>query len=241
MYDALGNHYDALVDKAYYDRWYDYVAEIIGERTRGADVGCGSGLFTVELARRGKEVMGCDVSPVMLSKAFERAKRAGVSVRFVETRAEKLALGRHLEFITAMNDVVNYMKEPSPFFKAAAANLKVGGLLLFDVSSEYKLKERIASHTFCLEGENTVCVWESSPVRGGALKYYLKFFTRTDSGLFRLEEECQTQYVHTKESLEEKLEQCGFTVKVFGDMTKTKPKQNALRLHFVAVKGSVNG
>ncbi len=241
MYDALGNHYDALIDGEYYDKWYSYVDELIGDRNVGADIGCGSGLFTVELARRGKEVVGCDTSPRMLTKAFDRAKKAGVNVRFVESDAEKFKPSRPVEFITAMNDVVNYMKDPSPFFRTAAANLESGGLLLFDISSEFKLREHIASHTFCIEGDDTVCVWESSPVANGALKYFLRFFTRTENGLYRLEEESQKQYIHEEASLTAKLEECGFAVKVYGDLTKRKPKQNALRLHFSAVKGSVNG
>ena len=53
--------------------------------------------------------------------------------------------------------------------------------------------------------------------------------------------ESQKQYIHDEASLTAKLEECGFTVKVYGDLTKRKPKQNALRLHFSAVKGSVNG
>ena len=241
MYDALGNHYDELIDESYYKKWFDYVAELIGERSQGADMGCGSGLFTVELALGGKQIVGCDKSAIMLSKAFDRAKKAGVSVRFVEASAEKFKTVRPLDFMTAMNDVVNYMKDPLPFFKSAAANLKDGGLLLFDVSSEYKLREKIASHTFSLEGGGTHCVWESSPVRTGALDYRLKFFTKAENGLYKLEEEYQTQYIHGEEELAEKLAECGFHVKVYGDLTKKKPKPTALRLHFMAVKGSADG
>jgi SAM-dependent methyltransferase len=51
---------------------------------RALDLGCGSGIWTVELARRGWDVTGVDFVPKALHRAHERAKQAGVEVRLVE-------------------------------------------------------------------------------------------------------------------------------------------------------------
>ena len=48
------------------------------------DLGCGSGIWSVELAKRGWEVTGIDIVPKALRRARERAREAGVEVRFVE-------------------------------------------------------------------------------------------------------------------------------------------------------------
>jgi 2-polyprenyl-3-methyl-5-hydroxy-6-metoxy-1,4-benzoquinol methylase len=48
------------------------------------DLGCGGGLWSIELARRGWEVTGVDLVPKALRTARERASKAGVEVRFVE-------------------------------------------------------------------------------------------------------------------------------------------------------------
>jgi SAM-dependent methyltransferase len=48
------------------------------------DLGCGSGFWSVELARRGWQVTGVDVVPKALRRARERARQAGVEVRFAE-------------------------------------------------------------------------------------------------------------------------------------------------------------
>jgi SAM-dependent methyltransferase len=48
------------------------------------DLGCGGGLWSIELARRGWEVTGVDLVPKALRTARERAAKAGVEVRFVE-------------------------------------------------------------------------------------------------------------------------------------------------------------
>jgi SAM-dependent methyltransferase len=48
------------------------------------DLGCGGGLWSIELARRGWQVTGVDIVPKALRTARERAQEAGVEVRFVQ-------------------------------------------------------------------------------------------------------------------------------------------------------------
>jgi SAM-dependent methyltransferase len=48
------------------------------------DLGCGGGLWAIELARRGWDVTGIDMVPKALDTARERAREAGVDVRFVQ-------------------------------------------------------------------------------------------------------------------------------------------------------------
>ena len=57
---------------------------------RVLDVGCGPGRHAIELARRGMQVVGVDLSPAFLSIARRRAGDAGVSVSFFEMDAAAL-------------------------------------------------------------------------------------------------------------------------------------------------------
>lgn len=241
MYEVLAKYYDELIDVAYYEKWKDFVAALIGERKNGADVGCGSGIFTLDLIKRGKNVIGLDDSEQMLERAYERALGQGVKAVFAKGRAEKLELPRKVEFVTALNDVANYMKDPRPFFEAAAENLCGGGLLLFDVSSEYKFSDVLSGHTYCLESENTVCVWQNSRLKKGAVDMNLKLFHRGADGRYSLEEESQRQYAHSEEKLKEMLTSLGFKVKVYADLKMRAPTRKSLRLHFAAEKGRGNG
>jgi SAM-dependent methyltransferase len=54
------------------------------------DLGCGSGIWAVELAERGWEVTGVDFVPKALRRARERAEQAGVEVRLIEGDVTKL-------------------------------------------------------------------------------------------------------------------------------------------------------
>ncbi len=63
---------------------------------RALDLGCGSGLWTVELARRGWDVTGVDFVPKALRSARVRAEEAGVDLRLVEgdvTRLSRAGIG----------------------------------------------------------------------------------------------------------------------------------------------------
>jgi SAM-dependent methyltransferase len=54
------------------------------------DLGCGSGIWAVELAARGWQVTGIDFVPKALRRARERARDAGVELRLIEGDVTKL-------------------------------------------------------------------------------------------------------------------------------------------------------
>jgi SAM-dependent methyltransferase len=57
---------------------------------RVLDLGCGSGFWGVELAKRGWQVTGVDIVPKALRRARERARDARVHMRLVEGDVTKL-------------------------------------------------------------------------------------------------------------------------------------------------------
>jgi SAM-dependent methyltransferase len=54
------------------------------------DLGCGSGIWAVELAARGWQVTGIDIVPKALRRARERALKAGVAPRLVKGDVSQL-------------------------------------------------------------------------------------------------------------------------------------------------------
>ena len=63
-------------------------AEIASDkRVRILDVGCGTGRHAIELARRGYQVTGIDLSANQLAHAREKALAAGVQVDFEQRDA----------------------------------------------------------------------------------------------------------------------------------------------------------
>ncbi len=66
------------------------------------DLGCGTGIWSVELASRGWQVTGIDIVPKAVRSARERARKAGVEVRLVEgdiTALRAVGVGSDFRFV----------------------------------------------------------------------------------------------------------------------------------------------
>ena len=76
-YGAFAEYYDSLTSNVSYDETAKYVADILNENgiKKGIllDLACGTGTMSVQMAKRGYEVIGIDNSPEMLSEACEKA------------------------------------------------------------------------------------------------------------------------------------------------------------------------
>jgi len=64
------------------------------------DIGCGTGRHSTELAKRGYNVTGIDLSDSLLGKAKEKAQKLGVTVSFLKCDARQLPF--HSEFDVAI-------------------------------------------------------------------------------------------------------------------------------------------
>jgi 2-polyprenyl-3-methyl-5-hydroxy-6-metoxy-1,4-benzoquinol methylase len=63
------------------------------------DIGCGTGRHDIELARRGYNVTGVDLSESMLAKAKEDAAKANVKVKFEQGDARTLPFTEEFDFV----------------------------------------------------------------------------------------------------------------------------------------------
>jgi D-aspartate ligase len=89
---------------------------------RALDLGTGAGHGAIALARTGFEVHALDAAPQMVATAIERAKEAGVGVRFLVGEAERLP------FDDATFDVVSALGL-LPWVDAPAALAEIGRVL----------------------------------------------------------------------------------------------------------------
>jgi SAM-dependent methyltransferase len=92
------------------------------------EIGCGSGVLARALTSAGFDVLGFDPSPAMIAIARETAPDARFEVASLET-----ARMPPCDAIVAMGEVLNY-GDLRAFVPRAAAALRRGGVLLFDIA-----------------------------------------------------------------------------------------------------------
>lgn len=237
MYDSLYKFYDAFISSAPDKEWVEYVSRIIGEPPKsGMDVGCGSGRLTIPLVERGYSVVGSDISGQMLLVAMEKAKKRCLNVDFALCPAERIESQRPLDFVTALCDVVNYIKNPKRFFVAAYKALKAGGVFTFDISSRYKLTEILGNNCFTDEKDGVFYSWENTLFRD-CVQMKLEFFEVGSDGRYSRYTDESEQFIHDVDKLEEMLKEVGFReVNAYSFLRFCKPSDKDERVQIVARK-----
>jgi SAM-dependent methyltransferase len=94
------------------------------------DVGAGTGRVTLDLARRGQEVVALDLSAELLDALKERA--AGLAVSTVAADAREFALGRRFPLILVPMQTLQLLggeEGRARFLQCARAHLAPGGLI----------------------------------------------------------------------------------------------------------------
>lgn len=111
--------------------WIDALAQIKGKRV--LDVGCGGGILSDAMARKGALVTGIDLSSKALRVAQLHALEAGTTnVDYLEISAEAMAQQQPEAFdvVTCM-EMLEHVPDPSSVVRACAEMVKPGGWVFF--------------------------------------------------------------------------------------------------------------
>jgi 2-polyprenyl-6-hydroxyphenyl methylase/3-demethylubiquinone-9 3-methyltransferase len=111
--------------------WIDQRASLRDKRV--LDVGCGGGILSDAMARKGAEVLGIDLSAKALRVASLHALEANTpSVQYREVSAETLAAESPSSFdvVTCM-EMLEHVPDPLSVVSACAALVRPGGWLFF--------------------------------------------------------------------------------------------------------------
>ncbi len=242
-YTSLAGAYDALMADVDYEAWARYALSLlalhgVNKGARILDAACGTGKLTLPLAKAGYALTGADASEDMLRLASEKARKAGLNIPFIRQRLEALSVHRPQDAIVCACDGVNYLAsedEVKAFFTAARNALAPNGVLLFDISSRYKLKHILNGRIFGDDQEDVACFWQNVyDERYHMLEIDLTLFIKNGKAFERFRER-HIQRAHTALELTRALRQCGLEpLGIYGFLTTDKPARNAERIQFVA-------
>lgn len=134
--DRPAVHWTNYVEVEHYRQRADRLVEMIAKLTPtglAVDLGCGDGLFTHLLARRGVEVLGIDPEEAAINQAHKLTTACetspGLSPRFELGNGSNLSLENESAQTIFMLDVIEHLPNPIRILNEAARVLKTGGHL----------------------------------------------------------------------------------------------------------------
>jgi len=140
---------------AFIDRSVEWIVSRFGvdAGTKIADFGCGPGLHTTRLARRGADVTGIDFSKRSIDHAAEVAAAEGLSVRYLNENYLELELNDRFDLVTMiMCDFCALGPEQRrAMLRKFHGLLEPGGSVLLDVYSLAAFAEREEAATWELD------------------------------------------------------------------------------------------
>lgn len=97
---------------------------------RVLDIGCGGGLLSEPMARRGADVVGADAAAGNIPVARLHAAQSGLGIDYRHTTAEALAAAGEVYDVVLAMEIVEHVADPLTFLSACRSLLAPGGLLI---------------------------------------------------------------------------------------------------------------
>lgn len=242
MYQDFAYLYDEFMKNVDYQDWTNKVEDIFRKYDKQpktiVDLACGTGGVTNLLATRGYKVTGVDISEDMLYLAREKARRSGLQVPYICQDISELSLHNPVDAILCMCDGFNYILEKRKLKQSLEKihkYLNPGGILIFDISSHYKLSSILGNNTMADTGEDLSLIWLNQfDKETHLLEMNLTIFVKQDEFYERVEE-TQIQRAWKTEEILEILNECGFiNISTYSSKGLTPPGKRSHRIYFSA-------
>ena len=211
--------YDKLIDQDY-EKWADYIEEIFKTNDKKPslvlDLGCGTGNITNILAKRGYDMIGIDISPDMLNVARDKAADGGQDVLYLCQDIREFELYGTVDAIICTLDVLNYITEPEDLkhvFSLVKNYLNPDGIFIFDINTEYKLKNVLGNNTFIYEENGIFYTWENEYDKNISTQY-LTFFAENEDGLYERFDETHVHRAYKTDEIKKMLLENGLSFEV---------------------------
>ena len=222
-YSFFSSVYDTLTENVNYAARADYIADLLADNgIKGGillDLACGTGTLSVEMSKKGFEVIGVDASADMLSVAMNNAYEAERNILFLCQPMQQLDLYGTINAAICTLDSINHLTDEADVqatFDKVSLFTEPGGIFIFDVNTPYKFENIYSDNSYVLEDENEdggaiYCGWQNFYDRESRVcDFYLSVFEEGENGQYYRDDEHQRERCYTREEIENALASTGF-------------------------------
>ncbi len=249
-YKSFARVYDLFMAETPYEEWVCYIEEIFKKEKFSpeliAELGCGTGTITTQLAKKGYSLIGIDISEEMLLEAREKAEENKLDILYLNQDMTEFELYGTVDCVISLCDSVNYILEEDDLlkvFKLANNYLNPNGLFIFDINTIYKFENILGSNSFSEVTEDASYIWENYYDKEEMInEFYTNFFIKDEkSTLYERFEEYHYEKAYTIDSIKELLLKVNFEIcGVYDAFSFNEPQENSERIYFVAKEISKN-
>ena len=244
IYSNFAFYYDRLMKDVDYSKWANYIEELFKRNNSGPsmilDLGCGTGSFCTEMAGRGYEMIGIDLSPEMLSCAKTKALEKNPDILYLNQDITSFELYGTVDAIVCLMDSLNYITYKNDIkrvFNLVNNYLNPGGLFIFDLNSRYKLEHILGDNVFYSNDSDVVYIWQNSfDKTKGISRFDLTFFVE-NAGLYKRFDEEHYERAYDVAEMKKMLLSAGLEISsVYHEFTFKSPVKNTERIFFTCRK-----
>ncbi len=261
QFGHLAAHYDELMEVVPYDAWVDYVetlflwAEHEPQKNdyRVLDCACGTGNVSFEMARRGWNVVGVDLSPEMIEIAQQKTRDLAPlesapfvsgdfspAPHFVCDDLTTFDLGQTFNGATCLYDSLNYILEPENLkmaFARIAAHVEKDGVFVFDMNSDWAFRADLFTQRNSDPRKNLHYDWNADFDENSRVCSVRMEFRRSMEGRVETFYETHRERAYRRAEVEAMLGETGWQLlRAFDAYTMNAPHAKSERWYFVARK-----
>ena len=239
-YSDFAYVYDKLMYDVDYKKWADFIESIFKKYKQNPslvlDLACGTGSFTIEMAKRGYDMIGIDISVDMLNCAKEKSSHYE-NILYLNQDMVNFELYGTVDAIVLLMDSLNYIlykKDVKKLFKNVHNYLNPGGLYIFDINTPYKFKNIFKNNVFYDVSDEITYIWQNSfDSKRNICEFDLTIFTK-ENGMYKRMDEIHLERCYEINDLKKMVNESGLRLlNIYDDLKFAKAPSNAQRVFFV--------
>lgn len=241
MYKDFAYIYDKLSFDLDYEKYAENIKSLVKKnkikKEKMLELACGTGMLTNHFFDFFEKIDALDLSKSMLevfSKKFQKDNVSLYNYNMVDFQSEN-----SYDLIVILLDSINYILDENELRKLienSYKNLKKGGFLIFDINSEYKMKEVFGSKSYIYEYEDIFYTWDNIKT-DDIIDMELNFFVENEDGTYQRIIENQVERYYSVDFMKNILKENKFSdIEIFDEDDMGKIKDDTLRILFKAKK-----